>query len=384
MFAERTQWNLAANRLSQSLARLRAEKLQVLDLTASNPTECGFKYDGAAILKAFINPGALKYHPDPRGLAAARQTVADYYAARGVKVSLQDLLLTTSTSEAYTFVFRLLCNPEDEILVPSPSYPLFDFLAEIEDVKLVRYPLRYDHGWHIDLHALERSITTRARGIVVVHPNNPTGHFVKAQELKRLNEVCASHGLAIIADEVFLDFALGEEKPASFTQNQAALTFTMSGLSKIAGLPQMKVAWLCLSGPEPAKREAMARLEVIADTYLSMNAPAQLALPALLAQRFAFQQQLMARVRKNLEELDRQLRENPHCSRLEVEGGWYAVVRVPATRPDEELAIALLEERGVYVHPGHFYDLAEGYIVVSLITPERDFALGMEQVFAGV
>jgi alanine-synthesizing transaminase len=384
MFAERTQWNLAANRLSQSLARLRAEKRQVLDLTASNPTECGFKYDGGAILKAFINPGSLKYHPEPRGLAVARQAVADYYAAPGMKVSLQDLLLTTSTSEAYTFAFRLLCNPEDEILVPSPSYPLFDFLAEIQDVKLVRYPLRYDHGWHIDLHALERSITTRTRGIVAVHPNNPTGHFVKVQELKRLNEICAAHGLAIIADEVFLDFALGEEKPASFTQNRPALTFTMSGLSKISGLPQMKVAWLCLSGPEPAKREAMARLEVIADTYLSMNAPAQLALPALLAQRYAFQQQLMARVRINLEELDRQLRDNTHCNRLEVEGGWYAVVRVPATRSDEELAIDLLEERGVYVHPGHFYDLAEGYIVVSLITPERDFTLGMEQVLTGL
>ncbi|HET7871472.1 MAG TPA: pyridoxal phosphate-dependent aminotransferase [Terriglobales bacterium] len=383
MFAERTQWNLAPNRVSQTLSRLRGEGRKILDLTTSNPTEC-FKYDGGAVLKAFINPGSLKYHPDPRGLTVARQAVVDYYAARGVKVSLEDLLLTTSTSEAYTFAFRLLSNPGDEILAPSPSYPLFDFLAEIQDVKLAGYPLRYDHGWHIDLPALEQSITPRTRGIVIVHPNNPTGHYVKAQELARLNEICAARGLAIIADEVFLDFSLRENQPRSLLENQSILTLTMSGLSKISGLPQMKVAWLCLSGPEQAKRDAMARLEMIADTYLSMSTPAQLALPALLAQRHGFQQQLMARVRNNLDELDRQLREQSHCSRLEVEGGWYAIVRIPATRSDEDLAIALLEERGVYIHPGHFYDLPEGYIVVSLITPERDFALGIEQVLAAV
>ncbi|HEX7287759.1 MAG TPA: pyridoxal phosphate-dependent aminotransferase [Candidatus Angelobacter sp.] len=384
MFAERTQWNLKTNRLSESLARLRAAGGQMLDLTASNPTECGFKYDGSAILKAFISPASLKYHPDPRGLTQARQAVCDYYGGRGEEVGLQDLVLTTSTSEAYSFAFRLLCNPGDEVLVPRPSYPLFDFLAEIQDVTLVRYPLFYDHGWHMDLHALEKAITERTRGVIVVHPNNPTGHFVKPEERSRINEICSAHGLAIIADEVFLDFALGEKNAASFVVNQASLTLTMSGLSKISGLPQMKVAWLAVSGPEPAKREALARLEVIADTYLSMNAPVQIALPALLAQRHAFQQQLMARVRTNLQELDRQISEQTQCSRLEVEGGWYAVLRVPATRTDEELALALLEDEGIYVHPGHFYDLPEGYVVVSLITPEREFALGMERILAAV
>jgi alanine-synthesizing transaminase len=384
MFAERTLWNLKTNRLSESLARLRAAGERVLDLTASNPTECGFKYDGASILKAFINPASLKYHPDPRGLTLARQAVCDYYGGRGEKVALEELILTTSTSEAYSFAFRLLCNPGDEVLVPRPSYPLFDFLAEIQDVSLVRYPLFYDHGWHIDLHALENAITERTRAIIVVHPNNPTGHFVKPEERKKMNEICSARGLAIIADEVFLDFSLAQKNSPSFVVSQASLTLTMSGISKISGLPQMKAAWLAVSGPEPAKREALARLEVIADTYLSMNAPVQIALPALLAQRHAFQQQLVKRVRTNLEELDRQISEQTHCSRLEIEGGWYAVLRVPATRSDDELALALLEDGCVYVHPGHFYDLPEGYIVLSLITPERDFALGMERVLAGV
>lgn len=383
MFADRTKWNLTTNRLSESLARIRVARRPVLDLTASNPTECGFKFDGAAILKAFINPAALKYHPDPRGLRSARQAVCEYYAGRREHLAVDDLVLTTSTSEAYSFVFRLLCNPRDEFLVPTPSYPLFDFLAGIQDVSLVRYPLFYDHGWHIDFHALERAITPQTRGVIVVHPNNPTGHFVKRDEMQKLNAICSGRDLAIVADEVFLDFYLGDGKPASFAANQAALTFTMSGLSKISGLPQMKVAWLAVSGPEPHKREALARLEVIADTYLSMNAPVQLATPSLLAQRHSFQSELMARVRKNLAELDRQLKDQVHCSRLEVEGGWYAVLRVPATMPDEDLAIKLLEEHGVYVHPGHFYDLpAEGYLVVSLITPEQDYAAGMERVLA--
>jgi aspartate/methionine/tyrosine aminotransferase len=290
------------------------------------------------------------------------------------------LVLTTGTSEAYSFVFRLLCNPGDELLIPTPGYPLFDFLADIQDVKLVRYALFYDHGWHIDFHAVEQAITPRTRGIIVVHPNNPTGHFTKPDEMRRLSETCGARGMSIIADEVFLDFGL-ETPPQSFAPNQDALTFTMSGLSKISGLPQMKLAWLAVSGPKEAKREALARLEVIADTYLSLNAPVQLAAGTLLNQRHNFQQQLMARVRKNLAELDSQLARQKTCARLEVEGGWYAVLRVPATRPDEELAVELLVRHDVYVHPGHFFGFAgDGYLVVSLITPEADFREGTGRI----
>jgi len=379
VFADRSNWNLEVNPLSEALARHRAAGKPLLDLTISNPTECGFDFDRRAILEALANPANLAYDPDPRGLLDARQVVAGYYVARGAEVPVDSIVLTTSTSEAYSFVFRTLCNPGDEILIPEPSYPLFAFLADIQDVKLVRYPLDYDYGWQINFHALQRGITARTRGVIVVHPNNPTGHFTKPHELEKLNEICATRNLAIIADEVFLDFALQAERPFSFAQNSAALTFSMSGLSKISGLPQMKAGWLVTSGPEELRSRALARLEIIADTYLSMNAPVQWAIPALLEQRHSFQKQLLARVRRNLAELDRQLATQKSCARLVVEAGWYAVLRIPATRSDEELAIDLLAQKNIYVHPGHFYDFpSEGFLIVSLITREEEFAAGVK------
>ena len=378
MFADRTNWNLDPNRLSKALALHRSAGKPLFDLTLSNPTACGFSYDGDAILRALNNPAALYYEPNPRGLEHARRAVAAYYASRNTDVSLSDVILTTSTSEAYSYIFRILCNPGDELLVPAPGYPLFGFLADIHDVRLVRYPLIYDNGWQIDFPSLERAITPRTRGVTVVHPNNPTGHFTRPGDAAKLNEICSTRRIALIADEVFLDFALTEKQPASFAANHSALTFTTSGLSKISGLPQMKAAWLIATGPEAQKSQALARLEVIADTYLSMNAPVQLALHVFLEQRRSFQQQLMARLRKNLAELDLQLAAQKSCCRLRLEGGWYAVLRVPATHSDEDLAIHLLATKNVYVHPGHFYDFpADGYLIVSLITPVPDFAEGI-------
>jgi alanine-synthesizing transaminase len=401
MFAERTNWNLAPNRLSEALATHLAAGKRLYDLSASNPTEVGFTVNADALLHALQNPASLTYVPDPKGIVRARQAVAEYYADRGEQVSAEDVILTASTSEAYSFVFRTLCSPGDELLVPAPSYPLFGFLADIHDVRLVHYPLIYDHGWQIDFHALEGAITPRTRGIIVVNPNNPTGHYVKPEELATLNEICSARDLALIADEVFLDFAHdtngvrrdplkaprprngSEKKPASLCANAGALTFTMSGLSKISGLPQMKAAWLVTSGPEPLKKQALDRIEVIADTYLSMNAPIQLALPTFLDQRHGFQKQVLTRVKRNLGELDRQLMVRKSCTRLEVEGGWYAVVRVPATRTDDELAVDLLTKKGIYVHPGHFYDFAkDGHLIVSLIMPEREFAEGCRQLLS--
>ncbi|HEV7674264.1 MAG TPA: pyridoxal phosphate-dependent aminotransferase [Candidatus Angelobacter sp.] len=382
MFAARTNWNLKPNRLAEALERHKSSGRRLLDLSASNPTECGFKYDAPAIMRALCAPASLQYHPDSKGLNSARQSVSDYYAEHGEWVSVDDLILTASTSEAYSFIFRLLCNAGDELLIPTPGYPLFDFLADVNDVKLIRYSLFYDHGWHIDVHALKQAITPRTRGIIVVHPNNPTGHFTKLGETAQLNQICAEHRIAIIADEVFLDFSL-DARQKSFAANAGALTFTMSGISKISGLPQMKFAWLAVSGPQDIKREALARLEMIADTYLSLNAPIQLAAPVLLRTRAPFQQQIMDRVRNNLAELDLQLARNPHVSRLAVEGGWYVVLRIPATRPDEELAIGLLDKHDVYLHPGHFYDFpGDGYLVVSLITPEQDFSQGTQQLLS--
>lgn len=383
MFSERTNWNFAANRLSEALAAHRARGKPLLDLTVSNPTECGFQYEEQEIRHALANAAALRYEPDPRGMRSARAAVAGYYAGRGAQIGRDDIVLTTSTSEAYSFAFRLLCNPGDDILIPAPSYPLFDFLADIHDVRLARYPLFYDHGWQIDFHALEKAISGRTRAVLVVHPNNPTGHFTRRAEATQLREICATHEIALIADEVFLDFSLANETPQSFAANAGALTFTTSGLSKISGLPQMKAAWLVVNGPPEQKAQALLRLEVIADTYLSMNAPIQLAMPVFLEQRHGFQTQWMDRARKNLAELDRQLAAQHACSRLKVEGGWYAVIRLPATRDDEEFALDLLRAKNVCIHPGHFYDFpGNGYLVVSLITPEGDFAEGASRLLS--
>ena len=378
-FAKRTNWNLETNRLADSLAKRRAAGKPLIDLTESNPTKCGFEYDARAILAALAAPASLKYEPEPKGLEFARQAVSRYYAGRGERVAPDDIILTTSTSEAYSFVFRTLCEPGDEILIPAPSYPLFEFLGDIQDVKVRRYPLVYDYGWQIDFRGLETALTERTRAVIVVHPNNPTGHFCSRAESGKLKEICGSRNLALIADEVFLDFSFAGERRHSFATSDAALTFTLSGISKICGLPQMKFAWLAVSGPRETKAKTLMRLEIIADTYLSMNAPIQHAAPALLAQRENFQRQLMVRVRSNLDELDGQLNRQKACGRLELQGGWNAVLRVPATRSDEDLAIELLDAKGVHVHPGHFYDFAtEGHVVVSLITAESEFADGIK------
>jgi aspartate/methionine/tyrosine aminotransferase len=383
MFSNRTAWNLESNPLSKALAERIASGKPVIDLTESNPTKCGFYFEAEQILGALSDPASLQYDPVPQGLLPARNAVADYYRARGCAINVNDTFLTTSTSEAYSFLFRTLCNPGDELLIPQPGYPLFNFLADIQDVTTVRYPLIYDYGWQIDFYALQRAITPRTRGIIVVNPNNPTGHFCSADDMNRLNQLCLERELALIADEVFLDFYFGKAILPSFASNNSALTFTMSGLSKISGLPQMKVAWLIATGPQALKQQAVARLEMIVDTYLSMNTPMQLALPVLLELRQKFQQQCMERARNNLAQLDKLLSTQKLCTRLNIEGGWYAILKVPVTGSDEELALELLNTRGVYVHPGHFYDFpADGYLVVSLITPERPFAAGMEALIA--
>jgi alanine-synthesizing transaminase len=378
MFSRRTDWKLTPNRFTQAQQELHAAGREVLDLAISNPTRAGLHYDNAAILHSLANPASLDYDPQPKGLLSARQAVADYY---NQQIDPESVLLTTSTSEGYSFVFRLLANPEDEILVPKPSYPLFEFLADLQDVKLVPYPLLYDHGWQIDFPSLEKAVSPRTRAIVLVHPNNPTGSYVSNAERATLNHFCGQHNLAIIVDEVFLDYAHDGAPRPSFATNRDVLTFTLSGTSKISALPQMKLAWIAVSGPADQLQAALSRLEVIADTYLSLNAPVQLAAPALLNQRKQIQPQLLARVRSNLAELDRQLAQQKACQRLAVEGGWYAILRVPATRSDEDLAIDLLRKAGVLVHPGHFYDFPrDGYLVLSLITPPSQLREGMERV----
>ncbi len=381
VFSQRTRWNLAQNRLTQLLGDLRARSRPILDLTISNPTECELVYPQEKIRQALTEADLFRYRPDPRGLRCAREAVASYYHARRASVSAEDLVLTAGTSEGYSFLFRLLCNPSDEVLIPLPGYPLCDFLADLCDVKLVRYPLLYDHGWQVDLSALAAAVTSRTRAVMVVHPNNPTGTFCHSREREQLSRFCAERGLALIADEVFLDFAHNGLSEGSFAAQDHALTFTLSGLSKICGLPQMKLAWIAISGPASAKHEALARLEVIADAYLSVGTLVQLAAPHLLETGERFSKQVLARAVANLKELGAQLASQSTCSRLQCDAGWTAVLRVPALQSDEELAIALLQEKGVAVHPGHLYDFAQpGHMVVSLIVPEAQFAAGITRV----
>jgi alanine-synthesizing transaminase len=387
MFTSRTNWRLDPNRFTRALEEHRRAGKEILDLTASNPTACGLDYPDAEILAALSDPRALTYHPESKGLLEARQAVAGYYAGRTgfsprvTRVDPEHILLTSGTSEAYSHIFKLLCEAGDEILVPAPSYPLFEFLADLADIRLVPYPLLYDHGWQIDFISLRAALTPRSRAVMVVHPNNPTGSFIKPREAAELAGICAVREMAIVADEVFLDYGRKTGPAHTFALHDAALTFTLSGLSKISLLPQMKLAWTVVSGPEALVQTAVERLEIIADTYLSPGTPVQLALPKFLSLRHALQAQLQRRISANLSVLDAALGESKFLTRLDREGGWYAILRVPVTGTDEALAIDLLERCSVLVHPGHFFNFSnEGFLVLSLITSEHDFAEGLKRL----
>jgi alanine-synthesizing transaminase len=383
MFSQRTNWKLTPNKYTRALEEMRASGGPLIDLTVSNPTECGFAYDAAAILRSFQKEKSLAYEPEAKGLRTAREAVTEYYREEhGAAVDPESLILTTSTSEAYSHVFRLLCDPHDEILVPKPSYPLFEFLGDLQDVELVPYALQYAHGWFLDFASARRSLTPRTRAILLVHPNNPTGSYVKAEEVERLNGLCRGENLALIVDEVFLDYPLSGDARKTFTGNRDALTFTLSGLSKISALPQMKVAWVATSGPESLTRPALERLEIIADTYLSLSSTVQWALPELLAQRRTLQPQMQQRVRANWAQLQT-LARGKRCEVLESEGGWYGVLRTPRALSGENLAIEIMQRAQVLVHPGHFYNFpSDDFLVVSLIVSTDQFEQGMSRLSA--
>ncbi len=372
-FSERTNWNTEESELALA-HRLRAQAgLPIADLTASNPTRCGFHYD-PDLLSALANPKALDYDPQPRGTLTARLAVCAYYSQLGAELDPAQIVLTTSTSEAYSFLFRLLCDPGSEILVPQPSYPLFDFLAVLDDVRVKPVALIYDHAWQIDPEGFRRAITPRTRAIVLVHPNNPTGHFTKPWEAKELAAICREFDLSLIVDEVFLDYGFSAPGQSFVAGLDGVPVYVVSGLSKIAGLPQMKAAWIAATGPHHT--EALDRLEVIADTFLSMNAPVQCALPVWLEARTAIQAQIHDRVAANLAELDRQLPQLPGVDRLAVEGGWYAVLRIPALQSDDRTVLALLD-RGVWTHPGYFFGMPHARLVLSLLPPSAEFTTGV-------
>ena len=363
MFSSRLKWETATNRLMQALEARRASGACILDLTQSNPTQAGIVYP-ANVLQAFSDPRGMQYDPDPRGLPCAREAVARHFDCDVARV-----VMTASTSEAYSWLFKLLCDPGDEVLVPRPSYPLFDYLAALESANVRQYPLRYHEGWWLDFEDLEAAITPRTRAILVVNPNNPTGSYVKPEEQARLNEICRKHDLALISDEVFSGYKLQGEAH-SLLRNDGALTFCLNGLSKLIGLPQLKLGWIIAGGS--GAEDALSKLDHIADTYLSVGTPVQYALPSLLALRPSVEGQIRERCRINLARLD---------GALHVEGGWYAVIQVPRTRTEEEWALLLLQDHGVLVQPGYFYDFEkEAYLVLSLLTGPGAFVEGTRRI----
>jgi alanine-synthesizing transaminase len=383
--SSRVAWDSHPNALTELLREKRNAGAEILDLTESNPTRAGLEYPTKQILEALANPACMQYDPMPSGLYSAREAVSQYYAARGVDVSPSRILLTASTSEAYAYLFKLLALPGDEILVPRPSYPLFEYLAAMESVTVRQYPLRYDGGWHFDFAALETLAGPRTRAIVVVNPNNPTGSYLKQDEWWRLEALAAERGIAILSDEVFADYALLDD-PARMTTLAGAcdaLTFVMSGLSKVVGLPQMKLGWIAASGPR--YEEALRGLEWIADTFLSVAMPIQVALPRVLLAGAAVREQIRKRTRINLAVLHKAVRLNSPCQVLYVEGGWYAILRVPNTLSEEHRTLELLSVDGVLVQPGFFYDFdTEAFFVLSLLTPTESFAEGARRILARV
>lgn len=377
--------NLAPNRLTAAIARTRASGRPIADLTLSNPTSAGLPYP-PDLLASLADADALHYDPHPFGRVAAREAVALDYARRGITVAVERLCLAASTSEAYSWIFKLLCEPGDRVLVPRPSYPLFEHLTALECVEAAPYELELHGGWRIDVASLARQIDDRVKAVLVVSPNNPTGSVVQRDELDALAEVCAVRGTALVGDEVFADYRLDGGTPApSVVQQSSALAFALGGLSKSVGLPQVKVAWIALGGPGDAVAEAAAGLEIVADSFLSVSTPAQVALPDLLARGASVRAAIQSRLQRNLLTLRHAVAAAPATTLLAPQGGWSAVLQVPALASEETLVIDLLERDGILVHPGYFFDFPrEAFVVVSLLTPPETFDPAVTRLLARV
>jgi hypothetical protein len=374
-FSHRLPGDAAPNRLSRRLQQMRAAGARYVDLTESNPTCAGFDYpDG--LLAGLAARSAHRYEPIPCGLECARQAIARDHGRRGTELDPRRIVLCASTSEAYGWLFKLLCDPGDQVLVPQPSYPLFEHLTRLEAVRARGYRLEYDGAWHVDFGSLEAGIGEATRAVLVVSPNNPTGSFVRRAEWERLAALCAEREIAIIADEVFVDYPLEaglDDRATDLAVGAEGLVFTLGGLSKSIGLPQVKLAWIVAGGRAPER--ALSGLELIADSYLSVSTPVQLALADLLERGAAVRRQIQDRVRRNLLALRELASRHPACELLRAEGGWSAVIRVPALASEEDLVLDLLEHQAILVYPGYFFDFPrEAYLVVSLLPPPSQFA----------
>jgi alanine-synthesizing transaminase len=380
MFSDRVPTELATNRLTAMVAAARAQGRRVLDLTVTNPTRVGFEYP-ADLFGPLADPGALRYDPRPFGRLDAREAVARDYARQGLRVAADRVVLTASTSEAYSLLFKLLAGAGDEVLVPRPSYPLFEHLTRLDLVTAIPYHLEYHGAWSIDLPSIERAITARTRALLLVSPNNPTGSFVAREELDRIASLCRTRDIAIIADEVFADYEL--EPGALAAADRAAtrgdvLTFSLGGLSKSAGLPQVKLGWIAVSGPDALVAAAIDRLELVCDTYLSVSTPVQAAASCLVEAGAGIRAQIAARTSANYQYLRHAVTAAGACRLLRSDAGWSAVLQVPTLQSEEDLVVHLLEHEGVLAQPGYFYDFPrESFVVVSLITPPAVLADGI-------
>ncbi len=382
MFSDRTQWDLSENPLSLTLKKLKTAGVSIIDLTESNPTKAGFQYpsDWLTFLTTKKN---FDYEPLASGMLKTRQSVCEYYQQRNIHVSPDRVLLTASTSEAYSFLFKLLCNPFDKILTPAPGYPLFSYLAQLNDVQAIPYHLVFNKGaWQFDMeHIREQIKTEHVKAIVLVSPNNPTGSFTTKKDFQELNAICQQHNIAIISDEVFCDYILDEYQHLyqSAVENKDVLTFTMSGISKVLALPQMKMSWIAVNGPEKEVKEAISRLDVIADTYLSVSTPIQHAFIKWLSRADVIVDQIRFRVEKNLTTLKQLIAHKKGIELFNVQAGWYALLKIPMDISEDEWALRLLEEKHVYVHPGFYFDFQqEGIVVLSLLPPIETFQKGIE------
>jgi len=405
MFSRRTQWNLQANELSRLLSRKRQEGVDLLDLTESNPTRCGLDYPASEILSALSDSRSVVYEPEALGLSSARQAVSLYYRERGLNVDPSRIVLTASTSEAYSFLFKLLADPGDRVLIPKPSYPLFDFLTGLESVEVKSYYLTWNGRWQFDFESIHRAIDSRTRAILVVNPNNPTGNYLSSEDRLRLLEICSAKDMALISDEVFLDYDQRDDRPDGMGERSAlgacqafvrhgsspdvgarpcpddgALTFSLSGLSKMAGLPQLKLGWIAVGGPASDVAQALDRLEVIADTFLSVNTPVQVALPRLFGAMEPVRRRIRLRVNKHALWLSERCR-GQAVRVLPTEAGWYSILEVPRILSEEEWVLTLLREDDLVVHPGYFFDMPrEAFLVISLLLETDRFQKGIERL----
>ena len=383
MFSKRTQWTTIPNRISLLVEQKRRRGETIIDLTESNPTICGFDYPEKEILSALSQESVMKYKPEPRGLLQAREALSAYYTSFGIYINPEQIVFTSSTREAYSFLFKLLCNVGDNVLIPRPSYPLLEFLSQINDIEPKQYRLIYDGEWHIDFESLKMNLTNRTKAILLVHPNNPTGSYITQKEFDEICNLAAEHQCAIIIDEVFLPYSINSDNPKQYILEipDSVLTFSLNGISKLIGLPQLKLSWIIIQGNSQFRAEVLNRLDILTDTFLSVNTPVQFALPTLLKYAPDIQKQILSRIRSNYTSLLNCFAQSKG-SILNTEGGWYGILKLPQKQSDEDLILEFLMKANILLFAGHLFELEQhSTVITSLLPPTNTLQEALREIF---